>query len=272
MVPKAFSFQRGKVDPCMYIMHHNNWNVLIAIYVDDILITGNDSKFNNSVLQLLGKSYSLTLIGPTKWLLGMQISYTENSITIDQPKYVDDTLQWFNMVGCKPYSSPAVAEEHQDRNSKSPADNHLYKEIVGSLIYLSVITCSDISFAVGKLAQHMQEPCEPDMVAALHVLCYLAATSNQGITYLLAHCNLSLMLMLIGLVIKHCQINHWFCLHFCRCCNIVAIEATICGCQICYWSWIYLLFHVWVRNHLSSTTFWWDGFSPKCPYHTFKGP
>jgi hypothetical protein len=176
-------FIRSQSDPCLYSFHSSSHIAIITIYVDDILITGNDSAFNQIILQEIGKSFSISLIGPTNWILGMHISYNDNSIKIDQSKYLQDILKRFDMVECRTYSAPAIAEEYRDRDSEVPTDSSLYKQLIGSLIYLSVITRPDISFAVGKLSKYMQQPTEPDMVAAFRVLRYLAGTQDRGITY-----------------------------------------------------------------------------------------
>ena len=64
-----------------------------------------------------------------------------------------------------------------------PADNRLYREIVGSLIYIMTATRPDLCYIVTKLSQYMSQPSKNHMIAAKHVLRYLKATMFQKLVY-----------------------------------------------------------------------------------------
>ncbi|KAG9033869.1 hypothetical protein FS837_002326, partial [Tulasnella sp. UAMH 9824] len=55
--------------------------------------------------------------------------------------------------------------------------------IIGSLMYASISTRPDITYATNKLAQFSVNPTEQHMVAAKHVLRYLAGTRNLCLQY-----------------------------------------------------------------------------------------
>ena len=55
--------------------------------------------------------------------------------------------------------------------------------LVGSLIYVAVVTRPDISFAVSTVSQSMSDPCMSDFIAAKRILRYLKGTIDLGITY-----------------------------------------------------------------------------------------
>ena len=65
---------------------------------------------------------------------------------------------------------------------KSFEDPTKYKQLVGSLIYLS-ITRPDITFVVGILSKFMHHPCEGNWVVEKRVLKYLKGTQTYGIKY-----------------------------------------------------------------------------------------
>ncbi|PAV17670.1 hypothetical protein PNOK_0615600 [Pyrrhoderma noxium] len=58
-----------------------------------------------------------------------------------------------------------------------------YAQLVGSLMYLAICTCSDISFAVGKLGQFSSNPGITHWKAAQHLLHYLQSTKGYQLTY-----------------------------------------------------------------------------------------
>ena len=58
-----------------------------------------------------------------------------------------------------------------------------YLSLIGTLIYLTMVTRPDISFAVSKAGRAMANPTQTDMVAAKRILRYLRGTTSRGITY-----------------------------------------------------------------------------------------
>ena len=63
-----------------------------------------------------------------------------------------------------------------NNESHELADHRLYREIVGSLIYLMIATRPDICYAVTKLSQHMSKPTNAHLGLAKHVLRYIKGT------------------------------------------------------------------------------------------------
>jgi hypothetical protein len=61
-------------------------------------------------------------------------------------------------------------------------DAMLYKQIIGSLMYL-MNTRPDICFAVNTLSQFMVEPRRVHSIAAKHVMRYLKGTLEFGLSY-----------------------------------------------------------------------------------------
>lgn len=59
----------------------------------------------------------------------------------------------------------------------------MYREAVGSLIYLATCTRPDLSFVVSKLSQHFAEPSEEHWNTVKHVFRYLKGTTNRGLCF-----------------------------------------------------------------------------------------
>ena len=64
-----------------------------------------------------------------------------------------------------------------------PATQRLYRQICGSLNFLSTPSRPDISFAVKELSRHLNHPTESHVQAGLRVLRYLKGTADYGLTY-----------------------------------------------------------------------------------------
>jgi hypothetical protein len=67
-------------------------------------------------------------------------------------------------------------------DGESLSDTTLYRQLVGSLIYLTV-TCLDISYAVHLVSQFMSAPRSTHYAAVLHILRYVKGTLFHGLHF-----------------------------------------------------------------------------------------
>ena len=85
------------------------------------------------------------------------------------------------MIGANIVSTPlALTEPLKLVDGSAPTDATKYRQIVGSLQYLS-LTRPDVSFAVNKLSQYMHRPTTLHWNAVKRVLRYLKGTQNHGL-------------------------------------------------------------------------------------------
>ncbi|CAL8998661.1 unnamed protein product [Prunus brigantina] len=95
---------------------------------------------------------------------------TESCIFINQKKYARLCLSKFGLKQCKPVSTPLVASEKLCKDDGSePADENEYRQMVGSLLYLTA-TRPDIMFAACLLARFMHCPTKKHYGTAKRVL------------------------------------------------------------------------------------------------------
>ena len=66
---------------------------------------------------------------------------------------------------------------------KKMEEPKMYREAVGSLIYLATCTRPDLSFVVSKLSQHFAEPSEEHWGTVKHVFRYLKGTTDRGLCF-----------------------------------------------------------------------------------------
>jgi hypothetical protein len=117
----------------------------------------------------------------------MEFKQTNKAITINQHKYIDDLLRKFNMQNCKSVATPLEVgiklEKNDPLETKNLPLNLPYQNLIGSLMYLSVATRPDISFAVSYLSQFNNCYDNQHWVAAKRILRYLQGTKHVQLNY-----------------------------------------------------------------------------------------
>ncbi len=104
---------------------------------------------------------------------------------LDNPHTRKMYLKKFRMEDCKPVSTLVNTSSKltQATDEDKCVDQTLYQSAVGSLMYLSVSTRPDISFAVSSLARFSSKPTTEHWTALKRLLQYLKGTLTQGILY-----------------------------------------------------------------------------------------
>ncbi|KAM1673061.1 hypothetical protein ACFXTN_037886 [Malus domestica] len=151
--------------------------------MDDVVYTRNDVAMIEEFKEEMMKRYEMTDLGLLHHCIGIGVIQEANSIFIYQMKYVETLLERYGLKGCKPVSTPLIANEKLKKDDGGePADASLYKSIVGSLLYLTAIR-SDLMFSASLLSKFMQNPSKVHMGTAKRVLRYVQGTLYYGIKY-----------------------------------------------------------------------------------------
>lgn len=96
----------------------NKLLTIIALYVDDFFVFSNDAKETGHLKIELGSKFKLKGLGKAKNCLGMRITRDKYKgiITLDQESYVNQILNKFNMLDCKPIVTPMETNVEFDPN------------------------------------------------------------------------------------------------------------------------------------------------------------
>ena len=78
----------------------------MLIYVDDILITGNNVKDILALKQFLHSHFQIKDLGDLKYFLGIEVSRSNKGISISQRKYALENFKDGGFLGAKPVSFP----------------------------------------------------------------------------------------------------------------------------------------------------------------------
>ena len=79
--------------------------VYLVVYVDDMLITGNNESYIASIKKELKKGFEMTNLGYLHYYLGIEVTQNPKYIFISQNKYNGELLNKFGMAECKPLST-----------------------------------------------------------------------------------------------------------------------------------------------------------------------
>ena len=99
-------FFASGADGNLFIYRHGCHVVFLLLYMDDIILTGNDKVFTASIIQLLSSSFDLKDLGLLHYFLGFQIEYTDFGLFVHQTKYATELLSKFVMFDCKSCKTP----------------------------------------------------------------------------------------------------------------------------------------------------------------------
>ncbi|GJW99595.1 putative RNA-directed DNA polymerase [Tanacetum coccineum] len=150
-----FTYKRGKVF------------VGALIYVDDVIIVGNNQEKIQETKTHLDRRFSIKDLGPLKYFLGIEAARTKDGLVLSQRKYTLDILEDSGMLGCKPSSFP------MEQNLKLKVDGedvcvdaNMYRRLVGRLLYLQA-TRPDITYPVNVLSQFVSDPRQSHLDAVM---------------------------------------------------------------------------------------------------------
>ncbi|CAL1403526.1 unnamed protein product [Linum trigynum] len=128
------------------------------VYVDDLLLTGNDSSALSLFQEALSRRFSLKSLGSVNYFLGIEVIPTATGYLLSQQKYMEDVLHRFHMMDAKAAPTPLDSSVSLSlRDGSSSTDATRYRQVLGALQYLT-FTRPDIAFAVNKLSQFMHAP------------------------------------------------------------------------------------------------------------------
>uniref|UniRef100_A0A2N9IT45 Integrase catalytic domain-containing protein n=1 Tax=Fagus sylvatica TaxID=28930 RepID=A0A2N9IT45_FAGSY len=160
-------FMQNSSEPCVYVRKIHDKVVILTLYVDDILLAGNDVDMLDEVKQWLFKTFEMKDLGEASYILGIKIERdrVNRKLSLSQENYIDTLLEKFHMVDCLsgriPYNNlRSLSQKDCPKNDQETLDPKLYPyaSAVGSLMYLMICTRPDIAFAVGMVSRFQSNP------------------------------------------------------------------------------------------------------------------
>ncbi|GJT09653.1 putative RNA-directed DNA polymerase, partial [Tanacetum coccineum] len=189
---KRFGFIQNRDEPCVYRKASGSDVVFLILYVDDILIMGNNIPKLKEVKDYLGKCFSVKDLGEAAYILGIKI-YRDRSlrlIGLNQSAYIDKILKKFNMQNSKKGFIPMEVKHDLSNEMCASSDEEKaymkrvpYASAVGSIMYAVRCTRPDVAFAQNLVSRYQQNPGKLHWVAVKHILKYLRNTKDMFLVY-----------------------------------------------------------------------------------------
>ncbi|XP_020677018.1 uncharacterized protein LOC110095714 [Dendrobium catenatum] len=187
----SIGFNHSTSDPSLLTLRQNNSQAYFLVYVDDILITGNNIELINNIINQLNQKFNMKQLGPVHSFLGIHIDRTPNQFFLSQQAYAESILQVAQLGNCKPLANPTCTKLPSNLSEDPILSNPAtYRRLTGSLQYLT-LTRPDISYSVNLLSQHMHQPLHHHIYLLKWLLRYIKGTLNYGIPIIKSNLQLS---------------------------------------------------------------------------------
>ena len=147
---------KSKYDHFVFYRNSQAGIILLVVYVDDIVITGNDMIGISSLKSFLHGQFHTKDLVMLKYFFGVEVMRSKSGIFLSQMKYVLDLLSERGKLAAKQCHSPMAQSLHLIREELFE-DLERYKRLVGKLDYLTV-TRSEIAYSVIVVSQYMSSP------------------------------------------------------------------------------------------------------------------
>ncbi|KAK2980512.1 hypothetical protein RJ640_022514 [Escallonia rubra] len=164
---RSYGFLQSHADHTLFTYWKGDVFLSVFMYVDDLILVGNNSTACSSFKQYLNDCFKLKDLGPLQYFLGIEAARGPRGLFFSQHKYALDILSESGLS----VSNPAAFSMEQN-HGLSLADGPLlsdpgpYRRLIGRLVYLT-ITRPDIFYVVHVLSQFMQSPRSQHWDAAL---------------------------------------------------------------------------------------------------------
>ena len=169
-------FFRQFFDTTVFLRWSDHGNTILLLYVDDMIITGDDMQGIQNLKHFLGRQFEMKDLGHLNYFLGLEVSSFAYGYYFTQAKYTSDLNSRANITDSKIVDTPIEYNCHlNSHDGEQLSDATLYRQLVGSLIHLTV-TRPDIFYAVHVVGQFMAAPRFPHYAVVLRILRYLKVT------------------------------------------------------------------------------------------------
>ncbi|CAL8990567.1 unnamed protein product [Prunus brigantina] len=129
---KFFGYTQSNADHTLFLKRDGKKLTALIVYVDDIVVTGNDTGEQLKLQKYLSQEFEMKDLGDLKYFLGIEVARSANGICLSQRKYVLDLLAETGLLGCKPADTP-IEMNHKlcECMDQEPTNKEQYQRLVG---------------------------------------------------------------------------------------------------------------------------------------------
>ncbi|CAI7733347.1 unnamed protein product, partial [Closterium sp. NIES-54] len=152
-------FARSECDSALYVLKEGEKQLVLLLYVDDLLLFSDSKDLIREVKQRLGAEFAMRDLGPVTYYLGMHVDHdrANGTIHLHQEKYVKGVVESFGMGDSKPVGTPLATGfsclTGEEESTIDEAGVKRFHSLVGLLMYAAVSTRPDLAYAAGVLGR-----------------------------------------------------------------------------------------------------------------------
>ena len=180
-----FRFQCLHSDPCTFTKQDGDHSAIITVWVDDILLFTTSDELMSQTKSDLHTKWEMTDLGEPTKIISVEITQTENSMTISQKVYIESILECKGLSEINSIATPldlnVKLKLNPDGNERSWSNS--FARLLRELQYLANCKRPNILFAVNQLAAYTANPSIQHVMMLKWILQYSAGTKNLSITY-----------------------------------------------------------------------------------------
>ena len=100
---KSFGFEQNLDEPCVYKKHRDKVVMFLVLYIDDILLIGNDVRVMSLVKVWLSSQFDMKDLDEANFILGTKLwrDRKKKMLGLSQAGYIDKVLEQFSMQNSK---------------------------------------------------------------------------------------------------------------------------------------------------------------------------
>jgi hypothetical protein len=179
-------------DHCVYVKRFEGSFIILSLYVDDILLVGNNKEFIKTIKEWMSSTFEMKDMDEASFALGVKIlrDRSRKLLGLSQETYIRKVLERFHMQDCKPIDTPVGKGDSlsSEMCPKTQAkiesmDRVPYANAIGSLMYAMLCMRPDICFAVGLVNRFQSNPRPAHWKAVKRILRYLRGTTDYMLCY-----------------------------------------------------------------------------------------
>ena len=88
----SLGFSCSRADTSLFIFHRDATLLYLPVYVDDIILTGNNPSLISTFIARLNNEFATKDLGQLNYFLGLEVTYTDDGLFLTQAKYAHDIL------------------------------------------------------------------------------------------------------------------------------------------------------------------------------------
>ena len=189
---KFLGFARCDVDQAVFFKREGNSLIIVLVHVDDCTIVAMSQSLIIKFKIEIAKHVGITDLGELHWILGIEVRRVreERIIFLSQRSYLESILRRYGLEELKPVALP-METNMRLTSAQSPSTteefarmrNVPYHEAVGSLMYASLGTRPDITYAVQSVSRFSKNPGVAHWDAVKRIFRYLKGTKDLWLSY-----------------------------------------------------------------------------------------